>query len=69
MKHSVKVVFGKEQVTRAHNNESFRQEDLDLFIKEYNFETIEEKNAFIKGLNESVGWMEIYISEVELRED
>ncbi len=35
-------------------------------VKQYEFDTIEELQAFIKGLNEAVGWLEIYIQETEL---
>ena len=68
MKHTVKVIFGKEQVVKVYNNEPLTEEEQSLFVKEYEFETLQEKLAFIKGLNEANGWVEFCIPELELRE-
>ncbi len=68
MKHTVRVVFGKEQVIKSYNNEPLTEEEKSLFIKEYEFDTLKEKHAFIKGLNEANGWVEFFIPELELRE-
>jgi hypothetical protein len=66
MKHSVQVIFGKEQALKASNKEPFTEEELRLNVKVFDFDTREEKLAFIKGLNEGVGWTEICIPELEL---
>lgn len=66
MKYTLKVVFGKEQISKIYNNEPFSQEELDNNIKEYSFNSIEEKDAFIKGINEAVGWTECYIYNLDL---
>lgn len=66
MKHTVKVIFGKEQVLKAGNNEPFTEEELRLNVKVFCFDTNEEKRAFIKGLTEAVGWMELFIPDLEL---
>jgi hypothetical protein len=68
MKHTVKVVFGKEQVIKVYNNQPLTDEEQILFVKEYEFETLQEKLAFIKGMNEAIGWIEFCIPELELRE-
>lgn len=68
MTHTLKIIFGKEQVLKAYNKESFTKEEEKLNIKEYKFESIEEKDAFIKGLNEAIGWTEFCIPELELCE-
>ena len=69
MKHTVKVIFGKEQVIKVYNNEPLTDEEKSLFVKEYEFETLKEKLAFIKGLNEANGWLEFCIPDLELREE
>lgn len=69
MKHTVKVVFGKEQVIKVYNDESLTEEEQSLFVKIYEFDTLKEKLAFIKGLNEAIGWVAFSIPELELLED
>jgi hypothetical protein len=66
MKHVLKVIFGKEQVAKIHNNEVLSDEELKLNVNEYQFETEIEKKAFIKGLNAAVGWTEFCIPELEI---
>jgi hypothetical protein len=66
MKHTLKVIFGKEQVAKIHNKEVLSEEELALNVKDYQFETEVEKQAFIKGLNESTGWSTICIPELEI---
>lgn len=56
MKHTLKVIFGKEQVAKILNNEVLSEEELNVNVQEYLFETEIEKQAFIKGLNQAVGW-------------
>lgn len=66
MKHTLKVIFGKEQVAKILNNEVLSEEELNVNVQEYLFETEIEKQAFIKGLNEAVGWTDICIPELEI---
>lgn len=68
MKHTVKVIFGKEQVIKTYNDEQLTDEEISLYVKDYEFDTLEEKLAFVKGLNEAIGWVEFCIPELELRE-
>lgn len=66
MKYSVKIIFGKEQVNKFYNSESFTVKEKQSNIKEYFFNTEEEKKAFCSGINEAVGWIECCIVENEL---
>lgn len=68
MKHTVKIIFGKEQITKIYNNETFTDEELRINVKKYSFNSIEEKEAFINGINEAVGWMECFFTEFEFSE-
>lgn len=68
MKHTLKIVFGKEQVIKIYNNEPLTEEELKNNLKEYSFSSEEEKISFIKGVNEAIGWTECCIPEVELCE-
>ena len=66
MKHPLKVVFGKEQVLKTLNNQILDEDELKSNVKQYEFNSIEEKLAFIKGINEAIGWTECCIPEPEL---
>ena len=68
MKYTLKIVFGKEQVSKIYNNEPLTDDELKHNIKEYSFDSEAEKIAFIKGINEAIGWTECCIPELELRE-
>ncbi len=61
MKYKVNVIFGKEQVIKLFRNESLSDDELSLNVKNYTFKSLEEKRAFIKGLDEAVGWTEYCI--------
>lgn len=65
MKHTVKVVFGKEQVKKLYEGETLTDDEFYNNVKEYEFDTLAEKSAFIKGLFESLGWEDICIPELE----
>lgn len=66
MRHTLKVIFGKEQVVKIYNNIPFTTEEPGQNVKEYAFNSIEEKSAFIKGLNEAIGWLDFCIPELEV---
>jgi hypothetical protein len=66
MKHTLKVIFGKEQVVKIYNNTPLSDEEIKMNVKEYQFNSAEEKQAFIKGLNEAIGWLDFCIPELEI---
>lgn len=68
MKYSVKVIFGKEQVLKLYNGHNLSKQEIDTNTKEYFFNSQKEKEAFIKGLEEAIGWTEYCIPENELCE-
>lgn len=61
MKYTVTIIFGKEQVSKIFNIENLSNEELKLNKKVYSFDTLIEKEAFIKGIEESIGWSECYV--------
>ncbi len=63
MKHSIKIIFGKEQVNKFLSETPFSEEEKSINEKEYHFETKSELDAFVKGVSETVGWLECYIVE------
>lgn len=69
MKQSLRVVFGKEQVLKVYDGLPLSEEEQQLFVKEYEFVSLEEKLAFIRGLNEASGWSAFCIPELELCAD
>lgn len=66
MKYTLKVIFGKEQVGKFYGNINLTDEEIKLNVKEYQFNSIEEKYAFIKGLGEAIGWVDYCIPEIEM---
>jgi hypothetical protein len=63
MKHSIKIIFGKEQVNKFLSDVPLTKEEKSINEKEYHFKTQLELDAFLKGVNETVGWLECYIVE------
>lgn len=63
--NKVTVIFGTEQVNKIHNGFLLTNEEKKLFQKEYNFNSVDEELAFIKGIEEAVGWNECYVLENE----
>lgn len=57
----ITVIFGKEQVSKVIKNIPLLKEELELHKKTYTFESYCEAKAFIKGINEAVGWQEVYV--------
>lgn len=61
MKFITEIIFGKEQIIKYRNNETFDDFEKVINIKKYIFETQLERNAFYKGLAEGVGWSEFEV--------
>ena len=53
MKHSIKLWFGQENVASADPAEAV----------EYVFDTENELDAFMQGLDAAIGWMEFEVCE------
>jgi hypothetical protein len=68
MKHTLKIIFGKEQVIKAYNGVALNKEELSTNVKEFSFDTVEEKEAFVKGVQEAMGWTAYCIPEDELED-
>lgn len=62
------VIFGQEQVLKIRNGDKLTIEETNLYKKEFLFGSIEEKEAFIKGLYEAIGWIEFCIPEIEFQD-
>lgn len=65
MKHSLSIVFGKEQVLKVYNNETLSNEEIKLYVKDFQFNSLQEKLAFMDGLNAGHGWVDFCIPEIE----
>ena len=63
MKHTIKIIFGKEEVNKFLLEIPLSKEEKDINVKEYQFATQIELAAFINGINEAVGWTECYVIE------
>ncbi|SFC64769.1 hypothetical protein [Flavobacterium phragmitis] len=63
MKFITEIIFGKEQIIKYHNNQSFDDFEKVINVKKYTFETQAERNAFYKGMAEAVGWLEFEVAK------
>jgi len=61
MKYLAEIIFGKDQIQKYHNNETFTDFEKTINIKKFTFETQTERNAFYKGIAEAMGWLEIIV--------
>lgn len=55
MKYRLEVIYGKEQVHKSISQISLTEEEKELNIKYYEFNTEAEKNAFVRGLEVAIG--------------
>lgn len=67
MIYSLQVIFGKEQVEKIYNNKPLSDEETKLNIKEYQFKSEEEKQDFLKGMNETISWVDFCIPQLEFK--
>ena len=61
MSYHTKIIFGKDQVRKYHNNEEFSDFEKSINFKKYIFDTKAERNAFYKGVAESMGRLEFEV--------
>lgn len=61
MKYSVEIIFGKDQIRKYNNNEAFNDFERTVNFKKYTFKTQSQRNAFYKGISETIGWLEFAV--------
>ncbi|MCX8524917.1 hypothetical protein OF897_13440 [Chryseobacterium formosus] len=62
----VSVLYGSDQVRKFYNGEIFNENEINNYIKFYSFKTEKELRAFILGLKEANGWLDlIYLEGVQ----
>lgn len=70
MGYQVEIIFGKDEVKKYNRGETFTDYENLINRKRYEFETLNERNAFYKGLAESNGWIEFeIIKEIQTKEE
>lgn len=57
------VTFGKDPANKMIQNIPLTPAEKKQFEKTYTFNTLEEADAFTKGIREAVGWQEVYIED------
>lgn len=58
--YSITVIFGKDAVNKYNRGDAFSELEKLVNSKQYYFETEMELNAFIKGIEETVGWLDVH---------
>ena len=61
MGYCVEIIFGQSEIKKFLNGEKFTNYEKIINMKKYEFETFEERNAFYKGINETIGWLEFHV--------
>ena len=61
MKHTIKIIFGQEQVNKYYNGIELTLIEVKDYMKEYSFDTKEELDAFCYGMDEASGWIKFCI--------
>jgi hypothetical protein len=61
MGYCLEIIFGQSEIKKYLNGEKLTNYEKIINLKKYEFETCEERNAFYKGINETVGWLEYHI--------
>lgn len=70
MGYLIEIIFGKDIVNKYNSGETFSDYENLINRKRYEFKTLNERNAFYKGLSESNGWIEFeIINEIKTRDD
>ena len=59
----IKLLFGKEEVNYYLNNNKLTNEIETINVKTYEFKTEKEYKAFMRGINEGIGWQEALVIE------
>ncbi len=67
MKFKSKIVFGKEQVIKIYQGKSLSTEEIKNHVKMYQFDSLEELNAFELGIHEGLGWWSYCIPKHEFK--
>ncbi|MFN5628099.1 MAG: hypothetical protein ACK48W_02315 [Bacteroidota bacterium] len=60
---TIQIVFGSEAVNKMIHNQPLSEEEKTVHQKTYTFKTEEEKLAFMKGIEQGIGWQTAYIVE------
>ena len=70
MGYQVEIIFEKDELKKYNRGETFTDYENLINRKRYEFETLNERNAFYRGLAESNGWIEFeIIKEIQTKEE
>ena len=67
MNFTVKILFRKEEIEKIYNNIPLDLEEENIHLKTYNFNTKQELDSFLKGIDCAIGWMEYCIIEKHIQ--
>lgn len=60
---TIQIVFGSEAVNKMIHNQPLSEEEKTVNQKTYTFKTEEEKLAFMKGIEQGIGWQTAFMVE------
>ena len=65
MSYCVELIFGEDASRIYDEHEDPLREDVKGHIKKFEFESIDSKEGFLKGVDEAIGWLNYRIIEHE----
>ncbi len=63
MSYSIQLLFGKNEINKYHLDIALTVAEKEINLKRYSFEHRLERDAFLKGVNEAIGWTEYFLTE------
>jgi hypothetical protein len=63
MPYNLKILLGKNEIQKYHSDIALTITEKEINLKQYSFDYRLERDAFLKGINEAVGWTEYFLTE------
>ncbi|MDD8019126.1 MAG: hypothetical protein PHP42_12185 [Bacteroidota bacterium] len=58
MPYEIQILFGKSEIAKYQLGEELTASEKEINLKSFSFEEKNEAKAFLKGVNEGIGWTE-----------
>jgi len=66
MTYNLKILFGKSEIQKYHSDIALTIAEKEINLKQYSFDYRLERDTFLKGINEAVGWTEYFLIESDV---
>ena len=66
MPYNLKILLGKNEIQKYHSDIALTITEKEINLKQYSFDYRLERDTFLKGINEAVGWTEYFLIESDV---